>query len=97
MIKTEIIPKPLSTCLPLPTLKLRSRTAGLGGCEIGKLSGYKYVIFQSPLYGALTIREQGYIEYKAMKGYKGEDRVEITVYDGISEFKTFTVKITVIE
>lgn len=69
----------------------------LGSCNIGKLSGYEYCITQSPLYGTLTVSEFGAIEYKAMKGYKGDDYVKITVYDGISEFKTFTVKITVTE
>ncbi len=66
-------------------------------CEIGKLDGYKYRITQSPLFGFLTVNEGGELIYKSVKGYKGEDNVKITVFDGISEFKTFTVKITVTE
>ena len=66
-------------------------------CQIGQLNGYEYRITQSPLYGFLTLGEYGELTYKSIKGYVGEDNVKITVYDGVSEFKTFTVKITVTE
>ena len=66
-------------------------------CEIGKLSGYTYRISQSPLFGKLTLNEDGTLKYIAMDGYAGEDMLSVTVYDGISEFKTFTIKVTVTE
>lgn len=66
-------------------------------CEIGSLKGYSYRITQSPIFGSLTLNESGKLEYKAMKGYVGNDNVKITVYDGVSEYKTIEVKITVTE
>lgn len=66
-------------------------------CEIGKLSGYTYRVSQSPLFGKLTLNEDGTLKYSAMDGYAGEDTICVTVYDGISEFKTFTIKVTVTE
>ncbi len=68
-----------------------------GSCEIGKLDNYTYRISKSPLYGTLTLNESGKLKYYAMEGYSGEDSIEVTVYDGFSEFKTFTVSVTITE
>ncbi|MBE6692409.1 MAG: DUF4855 domain-containing protein [Ruminococcaceae bacterium] len=65
--------------------------------EIGNLKGYTYRITRSPIYGFLKLNESGKLEYTALKGYKGEDDIEITVFDGVSEYKTVKIDVTVTE
>lgn len=65
--------------------------------SIGKIGELTVRYVQSPMYGSVRLDQDGTLTYTAMKGYAGEDTVVIAIYDGVSEIKTVTVKVTVTE
>ncbi len=70
------------------------RTASL---ELGDLSNCSYRFVSVPVFGAIRLDENGKLTYSAMEGYSGEDTVKIEIFDGVSETKIITVKVTVTE
>ena len=65
--------------------------------ELGKLYDILHRFELTPMFGNVQLDESGLLTYSAMKGYAGEDEIKISLYDGVEEVKTITVKITVTE
>ena len=65
--------------------------------ELGKLPETAVRFALTPLYGTVRLDPDGKLDYRAMRGYAGEDEIRITLYDGMGGSKTITVKITVTE
>ncbi len=65
--------------------------------NIGDLSAYDYRFVTTPAYGQVQLNENGDLTYKAMKGYVGEDLIQIKIFDGGFGNKTINIKVTVTE
>lgn len=63
--------------------------------NIGEVKGYDVRFVKTPLFGSVQLGENGALTYTVMKGYKGEDEIQIMIFDGASEYKTITVKVTI--
>ena len=65
--------------------------------ELGELPETAVQFAMTPLYGTVRLNLDGTLDYRAMRGYAGEDTIKITFYDGKGGSKTITVSITVTE
>ena len=65
--------------------------------NLGNIENLFYRFSLSAVYGRVRLNKDGTLIYTAMSGYKGEDYIKIEFYDGVSETKEITIKITVTE
>ena len=65
--------------------------------NLGSVIGLDVKFTLTPIYGSVKLNYDGTLTYTAMRGYVGNDTVEITLYDGVADVKTITVKVTVTE
>ena len=65
--------------------------------HIGDLSDVEVRFSQTSLYGTVQLNKDGTLIYGAMKDFRGEDEIKIDIYDGVSQVKTITIRITVTE
>jgi hypothetical protein len=63
--------------------------------NIGSVENVTYRYETTPMYGTVKLDFNGKLTYSAMKGYKGEDVIKITLFNGENERKTITVKVNV--
>ena len=63
--------------------------------NLGSFEGIKNRFTLSPKYGGVRLNNNGDLSFSAMSGYKGEDYLEITVFDGVSERRTIKIKIDI--
>lgn len=59
--------------------------------------GVKARIMESTVYGTFRLDLSGEGQYRAMKGFRGEDRIVLEIYDPAGNRKTVTITVTVTE
>ena len=59
--------------------------------------GLKARIMESTVYGTFRLDLSGEGQYRAMKGFRGEDRIVLEIYDPAGNRKTVTIAVTVTE
>ena len=59
--------------------------------------GVKARIMESTVYGTFQLDLSGKGYYRAMKGFRGEDRILLEIYDPAGNRKTVTIAVTVTE
>ena len=59
--------------------------------------GVKARIMESTVYGTFRLDLSGEGQYRAMKGFRGEDRIVLEIYDPAGNRKTVTIAVTVTE
>ncbi len=59
--------------------------------------GVKARIMESTVYGTFRLDLSGEGQYRAMKGFRGEDRIMLEIYDPVGNRKTVTIAVTVTE
>ena len=59
--------------------------------------GVKARIMESTVYGTFRLDLSGEGQYRAMKGFRGEDRIMLEIYDHAGNRKTVTITVTVTE
>ena len=59
--------------------------------------GVKARIMESTVYGTFRLDLSGKGYYRAMKGFRGEDKVVLELYDTAGNRKTVTIAVTVTE
>ena len=59
--------------------------------------GVKARIMESTVYGTFRLDLSGEGQYRAMKGFRGEDRIVLEIYDPAGNRKTVTIVVTVTE
>ena len=67
----------------------------IASIQIGDLSDLEVQFSQISLYGTLQLNADGTLSYTAMKDFRGEEEIKIDIYDGVSQVKTITIRITV--
>ena len=65
--------------------------------DIGKIGDIETSFSLTPIYGNIRLDRDGKLTYNAMKRYIGNDHIELTLFDGISETKTIRIDIEITE
>ena len=65
--------------------------------SIGDTEGYSIRIMESTVYGAFELNLSGEGAYRAMKNFRGDDRIVLEISDAAGNKKTVTISITVTE
>lgn len=65
--------------------------------DIGEIGDIETRFSLTPIYGNIKLERDGKLTYNAMKRYIGNDHIELTLFDGISETKTIKIDIEITE